>query len=69
MTDSRPSWGREFLLGNNYWSKNGNQQGKIRGFSVVPLQHSAAHIMAQAVLEKFPDGKVAIGPALMRVLL
>ncbi|MBL7063913.1 MAG: threonine--tRNA ligase [Anaerolineae bacterium] len=26
------------------------------------LRHSAAHVMAQAVLEKFPDGKVAIGP-------
>src|SRR6187399_1062449 len=26
------------------------------------LRHSAAHIMAQAVLEMFPDGKVAIGP-------
>jgi threonyl-tRNA synthetase len=26
------------------------------------LRHSASHVMAQAVLEKFPDGKVAIGP-------
>ena len=26
------------------------------------LRHSAAHVMAQAVLEKFPQGKVAIGP-------
>ena len=26
------------------------------------IRHSTAHIMAQAVLEKFPDGKVAIGP-------
>ncbi len=26
------------------------------------LRHSAAHVMAQAVLEEFPDGKVAIGP-------
>ncbi len=26
------------------------------------LRHSAAHVMAQAVLEKFPKGKVAIGP-------
>ncbi|MBP9675541.1 MAG: threonine--tRNA ligase [Anaerolineaceae bacterium] len=26
------------------------------------IRHSAAHIMAQAVLEKFPEGKVAIGP-------
>ena len=26
------------------------------------IRHSAAHIMAQAVLEIFPQGKVAIGP-------
>ncbi len=26
------------------------------------LRHSAAHIMAQAVLAMFPDGKLAIGP-------
>jgi threonyl-tRNA synthetase len=26
------------------------------------LRHSASHVMAQAVLEKFPEGKVAIGP-------
>ena len=28
------------------------------------IRHSAAHIMAQAVLEKFPDGKAGIGPAI-----
>jgi threonyl-tRNA synthetase len=28
------------------------------------IRHSASHIMAQAVLEKFPEGKVAIGPAI-----
>jgi threonyl-tRNA synthetase len=26
------------------------------------IRHSAAHVMAQAVLEMFPDGKVTIGP-------
>ncbi|MDY6875411.1 MAG: threonine--tRNA ligase [Chloroflexota bacterium] len=26
------------------------------------LRHSASHVMAQAVLEKFPEGQVAIGP-------
>jgi len=26
------------------------------------LRHSTAHVMAQAVLEAFPDGKLAIGP-------
>lgn len=28
------------------------------------IRHSAAHIMAQAVLEKFPKAKIAIGPAI-----
>ncbi|MHC1771585.1 MAG: threonine--tRNA ligase [Flexilinea sp.] len=28
------------------------------------IRHSAAHVMAEAVLEKFPEGKVAIGPAI-----
>jgi threonyl-tRNA synthetase len=26
------------------------------------IRHSAAHVMAQAVLERFPQGKIAIGP-------
>ncbi len=26
------------------------------------IRHSAAHVMAQAVLEEFPEGKYAIGP-------
>ncbi len=28
------------------------------------VRHSAAHVMAEAVLELFPEGKVAIGPAI-----
>src|SRR5215467_8451712 len=35
--------------------------------SYTPLQrmrHSAAHVMAEAVLEIFPDAKLAIGPAI-----
>lgn len=28
------------------------------------LRHSASHVMAQAVLEMFPEGKIAIGPAI-----
>ncbi|MEA3376193.1 MAG: threonine--tRNA ligase [Chloroflexota bacterium] len=28
------------------------------------IRHSASHVMAQAVLEKFPEGKFAIGPAI-----
>ena len=26
------------------------------------IRHSSAHVMAQAVLERFPDGKYTIGP-------
>jgi threonyl-tRNA synthetase len=39
--------------------KNHEQQEQLHR-----LRHSAAHVMAQAVLEKFPDGLVAIGPAI-----
>jgi threonyl-tRNA synthetase len=28
------------------------------------LRHSASHVMAQAVLDMFPEGKIAIGPAI-----
>src|SRR5512146_2274435 len=28
------------------------------------VRHSAAHVMAQAVLEMFPGAKIAIGPAI-----
>jgi threonyl-tRNA synthetase len=28
------------------------------------MRHSAAHVMAEAVLEVFPDAKLAIGPAI-----
>ncbi|HEX2696094.1 MAG TPA: threonine--tRNA ligase, partial [Anaerolineales bacterium] len=30
--------------------------------NLYKIRHSAAHIMAQAVLEMFPDGKITIGP-------
>jgi threonyl-tRNA synthetase len=30
--------------------------------AVHRLRHSVAHVMAQAVLERFPEGKIAIGP-------
>src|SRR5690606_25606244 len=26
------------------------------------IRHSAAHVLAQAMLERFPDAKIAIGP-------
>ncbi len=28
------------------------------------LRHSAAHVMAEAVLQLYPDAKIAIGPAI-----
>jgi len=31
---------------------------------LLRIRHSAAHVMAQAVLEKFPEAKLAIGPAI-----
>jgi len=37
---------------------------KYEGSHLYKLRHSTAHVMAQAVLDKFPDGKVAIGPAI-----
>ncbi|MFZ6031174.1 MAG: threonine--tRNA ligase [Chloroflexota bacterium] len=41
-----------------------NQSERYEDSLLYRIRHSAAHIMAQAVLEKFPDGKVAIGPAI-----
>lgn len=35
---------------------------KYEDSQLYKVRHSAAHVMAQAVLEKFPEGKVAIGP-------
>jgi threonyl-tRNA synthetase len=37
---------------------------KYQESELYRLRHSAAHIMAQAVLEMFPEGKFAIGPAI-----
>ena len=35
---------------------------KYEESDLYKIRHSAAHIMAQAVLEMFPDGKITIGP-------
>lgn len=35
---------------------------KYEDSKIYRIRHSAAHIMAQAVMEIFPDGKVTIGP-------
>src|SRR5690349_15442810 len=37
-------------------------QEKYEESQLYKIRHSAAHIMAQAVLEMFPDGKFTIGP-------
>ncbi len=37
-------------------------QEKYEESYLYKIRHSAAHVMAQAVLEMFPDGKVSIGP-------
>ncbi len=33
-------------------------------FELARMRHSAAHIMAEAILEMFPDARFAIGPAI-----
>ncbi len=40
----------------------GQVQERYQDTELYKIRHSAAHIMAQAVLEMFPDGKVTIGP-------
>ena len=37
-------------------------QEKYEESYLYKIRHSAAHVMAQAVMEMFPDGKVTIGP-------
>jgi threonyl-tRNA synthetase len=37
-------------------------QERYEDSNLYRIRHSAAHIMAQAVLEMFPDGKITIGP-------
>jgi threonyl-tRNA synthetase len=38
------------------------KQERYEDSELYRIRHSAAHIMAQAVLEMFPNGKIAIGP-------
>ena len=37
-------------------------QERYEDSNLYRIRHSAAHIMAQAVLEMFPEGKITIGP-------
>ncbi len=43
-------------------SHQGQSQGRYEDSLLYRIRHSAAHVMAQAVLEIFPEGKIAIGP-------
>src|SRR5687767_7995208 len=36
--------------------------GEVQQDQLYKLRHSAAHVMAQAVLELYPEVKIAIGP-------
>ncbi len=38
------------------------QQEDYINSNLYKIRHSLSHVMAQAVLEKFPEGKIAIGP-------
>jgi threonyl-tRNA synthetase len=42
--------------------KMAQQTERYEDTQIYKIRHSAAHVMAQAVLELFPDGKVTIGP-------
>jgi len=41
-----------------------HMQERYQDTLLYRIRHSAAHVMAQAVLEKFPEAKIAIGPAI-----
>ncbi|MHC1785187.1 MAG: threonine--tRNA ligase [Anaerolineaceae bacterium] len=40
------------------------KQEKYENSQLYRIRHSTAHVMAEAVLEKFPTAKIAIGPAI-----
>ena len=50
--------GREYKKG----VKMALQTERYEDTQLYKIRHSAAHVMAQAVMEMFPDGKVTIGP-------
>jgi threonyl-tRNA synthetase len=41
-----------------------NESQRYQDSQLYRIRHSTAHVMAQAVLEKFPQAKIAIGPAI-----
>jgi threonyl-tRNA synthetase len=62
--NSRPRMGESFCSGKMFGGRMADKKEQYEDSALYRIRHSAAHIMAQAVLEKFPDGKVAIGPAI-----
>ena len=49
---------------NDFFTAGGMHQMIATDFNLEQLRHDTAHLMAQAVLELFPDTKTAIGPAI-----
>ena len=41
-----------------------SEQERYQDSQLYRIRHSAAHIMAQAVMEQFPGARIAIGPAI-----
>jgi len=60
--NSRPVIGREFFIWKKEQKMAQQKQERYEDSHLYRVRHSAAHVMAQAVLEVFPDGKVTIGP-------
>jgi threonyl-tRNA synthetase len=51
------------FLQERVWGGQGDEmEEKYEETKLYRIRHSSAHIMAQAVMEMFPDGKVTIGP-------
>jgi threonyl-tRNA synthetase len=55
---------REFFVWQILGGTMADRKEQDEASALHRIRHSTAHIMAEAVLEKFPDGKVAIGPAI-----
>ena len=41
-----------------------SEQSAYHDSMLYRIRHSTAHVMAEAVLDEFPDAKIAIGPAI-----
>src|SRR4030065_300345 len=56
-----PQWQGHLCLRNEVCMSE-KQVERYEDSDLYRIRHSAAHVMAQAVLEMFPQGKIAIGP-------